>query len=66
MINLVELSFSLSELWAKNLKGGAEHPPGQDRVKQELALLMLFMGFSNTTYLLWVSLTLCELGFLLT
>ena len=30
--NLVELSFSLSELWAKNLKGGAEHLPGQDRV----------------------------------
>ena len=24
---MVELSFSLSELWAKNLKGGAEHPP---------------------------------------
>ena len=24
--NLVELSFSLSELWAKNLKGGAKHP----------------------------------------
>ena len=31
--NLDELSFSLSELWAKDLKGGAEHPPGQDRVK---------------------------------
>ena len=35
--NLVELSFSLSELWAKNPKGGAEYPPppppGQDRVK---------------------------------
>ena len=30
--NLVELFFSLSELWAKNLKGGADHPPGQDRV----------------------------------
>ena len=27
--NLVELSFSLSELWAKNLKGCAEHPPPQ-------------------------------------
>ena len=26
-LNLGELSFSLSELWAKNLKGGAEHPP---------------------------------------
>ena len=25
--NLVGLSFSLPELWAKNLKGGAEHPP---------------------------------------
>ena len=33
--NLVELSFFLSELWAKNLKGGAEHSPphGQDIVK---------------------------------
>ena len=31
--NLVELSFSLSELWAKNLKGFAKHPPGQDRDK---------------------------------
>ena len=33
--NLVELSLSLSELWAKNLKGGAKHPPPpqQDRVK---------------------------------
>ena len=31
--NLIEFSFSLPELWAKNLKGGAEHPPGQDRVK---------------------------------
>ena len=33
--NLVELSFSLSELWAKDLKGSAEQPPspGQDRVK---------------------------------
>ena len=32
--SLVELSFSVPELWAKNLKGGAEHPPpGQDRVK---------------------------------
>ena len=27
--NLVELSLSLSELWAKNLKGDAEHPPPQ-------------------------------------
>ena len=26
-MNLVELSFSLSELWAKSLKGGAEHSP---------------------------------------
>ena len=31
--NLIELSFSLPELWAKNLKGGVKHPPGQDRVK---------------------------------
>ena len=31
--NLVELSFSLSEFWAKNFKGGVEHPPGQYRVK---------------------------------
>ena len=31
--NLVELSFSLPELWAKNLKGGAEHSPGQDKIK---------------------------------
>ena len=26
---LAELSFSLSEGWAKNLKGGAKHPPGR-------------------------------------
>ena len=30
---MVELSFSLSELWAKNLKGGAEHPPGRIGLK---------------------------------
>ena len=31
---LVELSFSFSDLWAKNLKGGAIPPsPGQDRVE---------------------------------
>ena len=31
--NLVELSFCLPELWAKNIKCGAEHPcPGQVRV----------------------------------
>ena len=27
--NLLELSFSLSELWEENLKGGAEHPLGR-------------------------------------
>ena len=27
--NLVKLSFSLPVLWAKNLKGGAEHPRGR-------------------------------------
>ena len=34
--NLVELSFSLSELLAKNLKGGAEHPPGRIGLNKSL------------------------------
>ena len=39
--NVVELSFSLSELWAKNLKGGAKHSPGQDRVKKFAKFVLL-------------------------
>ena len=36
--NLVELYFSFSELWAKNLKGDAEHPPppGMDRINDKI------------------------------
>ena len=43
--NLVELSFSLSELWAKNLKGGAEHPhsPGRIGLKGILTIKLLLI-----------------------
>ena len=44
---LVELYFSLPELWAKILNGGAKHPPGQDRVKNEPYIPQLLLESSH-------------------
>ena len=36
---MAELSFSLPELWAENVKGGAEHPPDRIGLRREGALI---------------------------
>ena len=46
--SLVELSFSLSELWAKNLKGGPKHTPPPGRIAlNEIEELEIFWKNSN-------------------